>query len=494
MTSYNPFMKYIPDLDAEAEKFLCAYGCEDAITTPMPVPIWDIANRMSLDVIQTECLSYDDSVQGAIAFSDGIIDVYDWNSQEFIGYEVHAGLVFIDATIGNVGRIRNTLAHECFHWYKHRHYFNYNRFHNNGQEFAFRCEKSKVNASNQTSIKTDIETMEWQAKMMAPRILMPKKAAKILLTNLIKGSESFVNRAEAAELMVTKFANTFNVSRQSAAIRMLQLGFTDAEPLCSYDTTESDFANGAKYKSQAQMHRTPIDLFTAFEIYRENELLRESLHTGAFLFADGYFVINDSRYVSSSNDQQAHLTAYAKTHLAECTLDFSVKLVNTSLMRSTKTLLYRHDAEFQKEAVFDANTQNTELFNKAKDFENKLKRSQSTHKTSTKWLWERMQEEHWNSSTFQENTKLDAINYTRVQKPEHKFKMGALVAMGVGLRLTPTEMDEILSLTGLAFDPNDKEQQAYAYLFSGYAGRSIDDCNEFLREIDVTELGSQQRL
>lgn len=50
--------------------------------------------------------------------------------------------------------------------------------------------------------------------------------------------------------------------------------------------------------------------------------------------------------------------------------------------------------------------------------------------------------------------------------------------MGVGLRLTPTEMDEILSLTGL-LSANDKEQQAYAYLFSGYAGRNIDDCNEF---------------
>lgn len=66
-------MRYIPDLDAEAEKFLSAYGYENAITIPMSVPIWDIANRMSLEVIQTECLSYDDSVQGAIAFSDGIM-------------------------------------------------------------------------------------------------------------------------------------------------------------------------------------------------------------------------------------------------------------------------------------------------------------------------------------------------------------------------------------------------------------------------------------
>lgn len=74
MTARNPFIRYIPDLDVEAERFLYAYGYQSAITTPMAVPIWDISKRMSLEVIQTECLSYDDSVQGAIAFSDGIID------------------------------------------------------------------------------------------------------------------------------------------------------------------------------------------------------------------------------------------------------------------------------------------------------------------------------------------------------------------------------------------------------------------------------------
>lgn len=157
-------------------------------------------------------------------------------------------------------------------------------------------------------------------------------------------------------------------------------------------------------------------------------------------------------------------------------------------------LLYRHDLEFERRATLDANTQNTELFNKAKEFEKSLMRSQTTHKTATQWLWERMQEEHWNSAIFQANTNLDAMNFTRVQRPDHKFKMGALVAMGVGLCLTPAEMDEVLSLAGLSFDPNDRDQQAYAYLFSGYSGQDIDKCNEFLREIDVPELGSQQRL
>lgn len=72
--------------------------------------------------------------------------------------------------------------------------------------------------------------------------------------------------------------------------------------------------------------------------------------------------------------------------------------------------------------------------------------------------------------------------------------MNTLVSMGVGLQLTPSEMDEVLALAGLSFDPNDREQMAYAYLFSGYSARGIDECNELLQRIGVTELGSQQRL
>ena len=65
----NPFMHYVPDFEKEAEDFLRKYECADAIDTPRPIPIRDIATRlMSLDIVDTEYLSFDGSVQGAIAF------------------------------------------------------------------------------------------------------------------------------------------------------------------------------------------------------------------------------------------------------------------------------------------------------------------------------------------------------------------------------------------------------------------------------------------
>ena len=104
-----------------------------------------------------------------------------------------------------------------------------------------------------------------------------------------------------------------------------------------------------------------------------------------------------------------------------------------------------------------------------------------------------MKNDHWNSTSFVDRTHLDPMSYSRVQKPEYKFKMPALVAMGVGLGLDLEEMEEILDLAGLTFQKGDRTQQAYKYLFTGMYGKSIDECNEFLRIVNVPELGSQSR-
>ena len=133
------FRPYIEDFDEEATAFLRRY-CPEVLESPQPVPIRNIAiAKMNLDIVDTECLSPDGSIQGAIAFRSGIIDVYDWDSEEYVGYEVEYPTVFVDTDIANPGRIHNTLAHECYHWYKHRQYFLYAHTHQLQGGFGFRC-------------------------------------------------------------------------------------------------------------------------------------------------------------------------------------------------------------------------------------------------------------------------------------------------------------------------------------------------------------------
>lgn len=359
----NPFMHYVADYEKEAEAFLTKYECADAIDNPRPIPIWDIATRlMSLEIIDTEYLSFDGSVQGAIAFTRGIIEVFDWSAEETIGYEVSQPSIFVDADITNIGRFNNTLAHECFHWWRHRNYFNYKRNHENGTEFAFRCNKTLSTTGSLIIGKwSDIDKMEWQAKTIAPKILMPRNAFKKKVDHsyqmLIEDNPNADQNA-ITERVINNVSEFFKVSKQSAAIRMFELGYVEAEAYCSGESNVSTEQLQHRKATQAKRHQRPISLLDAFKLYRENDLLRETLNTGAFCFAEGYFVLNDKRYLTDTGNGIKSMTSYAREHLAECTLDFAIKLIPDSLIHGTSQMMYRSDNVFNTESTYDANTQN----------------------------------------------------------------------------------------------------------------------------------------
>ena len=493
----NPFKIYIDSFDAEAEAFLRKYKCEDAIINPQPIPIEEIANRyMSLEIIQSECLSLDGSVQGAIAFTKGTVDVYDWKTGEYIGYRVLGPSVFIDSHIINEGRIRNTLAHECFHWWKHRNYFNYKRTHEKSVEFGIRCDRNMPRHNLSDAQWTDIERMEWQARTIAPKILMPRIATRIKIEELyneIVFKGGCTNQYELVSTVVERLADFFKVSRQSAAIRMIELGYDEAQQYCG-DELQSK-TKQTRRDSKAERHHQPVSKDAAFRLYFENEFLRETIDTGAFCFADGFFVLRNEKYVARDTNDGFSLTDYAQLHLYECTLDFSIKLIGVPYLihDSTAHMMYRSDTVFKEKASYESNPQNTELYNKAKEFERRFARSKKYHKTASQMLKDYMEDAHWNTSTFQSITQLDAMTYTRVQNDYKKFTMRPLITMGYCLGLDVAEMEEVLSCAGLAFNPTKLEDQAYKYIFTAFPNRDIEECNVFLKSQGVALLGSQAR-
>lgn len=344
---------------------------------------------------------------------------------------------------------------------------------------------------------SDIDKMEWQAKTIAPKILMPRAAFKKKVDHIYQmllADNPNADRSIVTKYVIDNVADFFEVSRQSAAIRMYELGYGEAEAYCAGESNTPTSQLQHRKTTQAKRHQRPISPLDAFRLYRENDLLRATLDTGAFCFSEGYFVLNDERYLFDAGNGVKSMTPYAKEHLAECTLDFSIKLIPDSLMHGASQMMFRSDSVFNTESAYDANTQNTELFNKAKDFEKKLKRAQATAITPAAWMKKRMAEENWYEYTFETKTGLDKMNFSRVQGETHKFTMRPLVAMGVGLGLDLQEMEEVLRLGGMTFVDGDKEQEAYKYLFTGFYQQDIETCNAFLTEVGVTPLGTKQRL
>ncbi len=493
---------FIRDFDEEAARFLRHYGYEMLVEEPGAVPIRQIAEkRMMLNIIDTESLSPDESIQGAITFTDGIIDVFDWQNNSYVGFEAPKGTIFIDAAISNEGRYNNNLAHECFHWYKHRLYFAYRELHEGNPEFGFLCRRHDSN--NETSW-TDEEQMEFQARTIAPKILMPKVAAKKKTEELFRyecKKAGIIDRYSIVEGVIEQLADFFKVSKQSAAIRMTELGYLEAEVcLHAFQNEPKKHLSGEKIRSKAVRRQQRISIEDAFHLYIENESLREILSTGSFKYMDGYFVLNDPKYLNVSASDHNAFTQYATEHLVECTLDFSSRLIPLKPCNASDIVLYHKDNEYKIIPFFDRSVQNTDAYNHAKAMENiaarfeaDYRRSVIAHESTTERFWKYIQAARWNTSIFQNKTHLAPMDYSRVQKPDYTFKIPAYVAMAVGLQLSLHDVQEALRLSGLAFDSGNRTHYAYCFLLTTFHGCSIDECNEVLIKLDVPELGTTSR-
>ena len=482
MTVAKPFMTFIEDFEKEAEDFLSHYGYAEAITVPMPVPIQEIIRkRMALSIIRTETLSPDATVQGIIAFTKGIVQIYDWESKSYIGYMLESPAIMADAGIASDADLNELLAHEAFHWYKHRFYFLYRAAHGEGTEFAFRCNR-KYSIDKNGTAWSDEERMEWQARKIAPMILLPRKA---LLEKLRQGfrlaSFDEVLQHSIDENEIEEVAAFFRVGTHVVRKRLQAMGcrlgvflYKNHEGIPEYKKTTTKTSHPI----------TPfISLQEAFELYRTNVRFRSYLNTG--LFTHRFDVIETVI---------EHRSVGFPDHLVfeECLYP-----VNNHKTKTSDAVMFHRDQIYEKRKIFRDTPQNVEALDVvsgyAKQFQNIHSRKAANCKTANEVFWRYMRAAKWNTGIFQDKTLLSPMDYTRIQKPEHTFKLPAYVAMAVGLQLSVTEFQDAIKHSGLCLIEGDKKHDAYSFILSVMQGKDIDECNEFLESVGIEPLGTHTR-
>ncbi len=159
--------------------------------------------------------------------------------------------------------------------------------------------------------------------------------------------------------------------------------------------------------------------------------------------------------------------------------------------------MLRADRKYESKPVFDANTQNIDEYNRAKEtlmkFEEQFSRYQLVAETTTQRMRKYMENAHWNVTVFQEKTLLDANDYYRVQKGEHKFKLPSYTAMAVGLGLTLDETQTALRLSALDFDKNKRDENAYMFVMSVFPGCTMQEFNIHLEELGVPPIVRREK-
>ena len=221
------------EFDDEATAFLNMY-CPESLETPMVVPIAEIATRKIGLTILEQRLTEDFSIFGQMCFTTGIAEIYDRDEDEYREIKVLRGTMIIDPDTllkRNLGCMNNTIAHESFHWFKHRNYHILRSVSDRRLSVAFRCPSAPLNDRVQRTW-SDEDWMEWQANGIAPRILVPIQTVGIVFQRLMR--ESKENPFIAAQLMpptrwiIEQLADFYGVSKQSAEIRLKELGYITA--------------------------------------------------------------------------------------------------------------------------------------------------------------------------------------------------------------------------------------------------------------------------
>ncbi|HFH6878481.1 TPA: XRE family transcriptional regulator [Streptococcus agalactiae] len=322
------------DFDDIAEKFLRKYYPQ-ALTQPTPVPVETIVSEMGLFIHQ-EKLTIDNSVFGKMVFKDTDVEVIE--DEQLVSKHFNKGSILVDKDVvfkRNVGSYNNTVIHECVHWELHK------VFH----EVKMVLDKDHSQVSSWTeenladsSMWTSLDWMEWQANGIAPRILMPKVQTRIKIRELFQ-TLTLVNpdisRSELVQEVVDNLATFFEVSRQAAKIRMIDLGFKEANGVYNYldDRYMHNFAFELEAFDKGSSYTiTSNDL--CFE-YCFNESFRQIIDRNMFIYVDNHLCLKDKKFIYMTKDGPI-MTDYAYEHMDECCLIFKVKSKNfTSISNET---------------------------------------------------------------------------------------------------------------------------------------------------------------
>lgn len=322
------------DFDDIAEKFLRKYYPQ-ALTQPTPVPVETIVSEMGLSIHQ-EKLTIDNSVFGKMVFKDTDVEVIE--DEQLVSKHFNKGSILVDKDVvfkWNVGSYNNTVIHECVHWELHKVFHEVKMVLDKDHSQVSSCTEENLADS---SMWTSLDWMEWQANGIAPRILMPKVQTRIKIRELFQ-TLTLVNpdisRSELVQEVVDNLATFFEVSRQAAKIRMIDLGFKEANGVYNYldDRYMHNFAFELEAFDKGSSYTiTSNDL--CFE-YCFNESFRQIIDRNKFIYVDNHLCLKDKKFIYMTKDGPI-MTDYAYEHMDECCLIFKVKSKNfTSISNET---------------------------------------------------------------------------------------------------------------------------------------------------------------
>ena len=479
---------YGDDLEKHAEAIL-RHVYPEALLEPMRVDVRLFAKRLHLK-IEEQRLSRSGTIFGQMIFHDTDVEYFDLDKRRYDILKAESGTVFVDPEIyflRTLGSWNNTVIHECVHWLKHRKYFELER--TLGADISrISCQVTDVPIKENT--RSETEWMEWHANTLAPRILMPYAMFKQKADALIAWHKNEMNTVKTSDVIaavIFDLADFFEVSAQSAKIRMLDVGYTEAIGVLEYTDGQYNAAHSFKPGALEKGQTFTVPMKEGLIQYAANLEFRNLIDTGKFVYIDGHYCLNDPKYIEDNGFGTVEMTPYALAHMDECCLVFRRKSTpnpDYGVKQYKECVLFQNAvAKTLTEFAFEPTDQSKEMaamlaeINEAKEAAQILAQLPRSFSPALINLMD------WRKTTNEELAAKAQVAAKTIQRMRNSanqdHKKETVIAVCIGLQLFPDVSMELLNLAGFALKYTEQDILYRKILNTRYKS-SVHDCNELL--------------
>lgn len=479
----------------EATKFLEKYY-PLALQEPVAVPIRKIAEDMGLSIIEDSLLSSELDIFGLVVFEDGNIKD---KSKNIVIRNAKRGIVLIDPRVyyeRTLGTVNFTIAHECFHWYRHQPYHALMKMLGANDELGKIIQCSIGSNAKDSEKWKAVDWMEWQANGVAPHILMPTNTAKIKISELIEKYHIHFDGTDGylIEEMISELADFYGLSKQAVKMRIREMGYAKIDGAFTYVNGQyvTPFSFDASALSDNQSFTiSSADLFKAYYL---NKDFGKAIDTGRFVYIEGHVCLDNEKYIVRS-DGQIKLTQYALSHIDECCFVFDKGYSYESKYQGQKyytQMMYKTPEQPNaQEYSFELNAHNKILLFQIQGASQSANAMRLYPGAFSETLVQLMKERKLSNKKLADASLVGERTIQRLRNDEeYPTTVQTVLGLCYGLKLSVPEAEMLVGKTDFNIKPTNPQNYAYRCALSACAENSIYEINEMLEACGYIPFGS----
>lgn len=479
----------------EATKFLEKYY-PLALQEPVAVPIRKIAEDMGLSVIEDSLLSSELDIFGLVVFEDG--NIKDKNKNIVIR-NAKRGTVLIDPRVyyeRTLGTVNFTIAHECFHWYRHQPYHALMKMLGANDELGKIIQCSIGSNAKDSEKWKAVDWMEWQANGVAPRILMPTNTAKIKISELVEKYHIHFDGTDGylIEEMISELADFYGLSKQAVKMRIREMGYAKIDGAFTY--VNGQYVTPFSFDASALSDNQSFTISSAdlFKAYCLNKDFRKAIDTGRFVYIEGHVCLDNEKYIVRS-DEQIKLTQYALSHIDECCFVFDKGYSYESKYQGQKyytQMMYKTPEQPNaQEYSFELNAHNKILLSQIQGASKSANAMRLYPGAFSETLVQLMKERKLSNKKLADASLVGERTIQRLRNDEeYPTTVQTVLGLCYGLKLSVPEAEMLVGKTDFNIKPTNPQNYAYRCALSACAENSIYEINEMLEACGYIPFGS----